>query len=165
MGPNTHISNRQLDPEALGAAVRALEALAHERTVAKLRQEADDVGPTLEPSQDGSYALPYDPASVFLLETMTSITCKTPDYIQDLWPIIYEHISALLSTPTQYSILLIERAVVGLLRICLILASQASIILNGRINMSDIDNSLHCEIKSMSLSTSWQTFHLVSRTP
>ena len=37
------------------------------------------------------------------------------------------HLSALLATPTQYSILLIERAVVGLLRICLILAQKVSI--------------------------------------
>ncbi|CAL1704279.1 unnamed protein product [Somion occarium] len=116
----------QLDPEALVSALRALEALAHERTVLKLRQEADDVV-TLEAGQDGTYSLPYDPASVFLLETMVSITCKTPQHIEDLWPIINEHLSALLSTPTQYSILLIERAVVGLLRICLILADQPSL--------------------------------------
>lgn len=41
-------------------------------------------------------------------------------------PIIFEHISALLFTPTQYSILLIERAVFGLLQICLILADKVS---------------------------------------
>lgn len=35
---------------------------------------------------------------------------------------MFEHISALLSTPEQYSVLLVERAVVGLLRLCLLVA-------------------------------------------
>jgi brefeldin A-resistance guanine nucleotide exchange factor 1 len=119
-----------------------LEALAHERTVARLRQESDDLSSS---SLDGSsHSLPYDPASVFLLETMVSIACQTPHHIDDVWyvnriglenaikrltvdsrrPIVFEHLSALLSSSTQYSILLIERAVVGLLRLCLILAPK-----------------------------------------
>jgi len=121
------------------AAVRALEALAHERTVTRLKQGSDD-GSLL---QNDSAPLPYDPASVFLLETMVSIACQAPQYIQDLWcvngdimnetrflyltrPIVFEHLSALLSTSTQYSVLLVERAVVSLLRICLILAQKVS---------------------------------------
>lgn len=39
-------------------------------------------------------------------------------------PIVFEHLSALLSTPTQYSVLLIERAVVNLLRLCRLLAQK-----------------------------------------
>ncbi|KAG6832717.1 hypothetical protein H0H92_012289 [Tricholoma furcatifolium] len=113
----------QLDADALIAAVRALEALAHERTVARLKQESDD---GLSQSED-IYSLPYDPASVFLLETMVSILCQAPKHIEELWPIIFEHLSALLSTSSQYSILLIERAVVSLLRICLILAQKPSL--------------------------------------
>jgi hypothetical protein len=74
---------RQLDLDALIAAVRALEALAHERTVARLKQESDDI---ISPSHDGhSYTLPYDPASVFLLETMISISCQAPQHIEYLW--------------------------------------------------------------------------------
>ena len=41
-------------------------------------------------------------------------------------PIVFEHLSALLSASTQYSILLIERAVVCLLRLCQILAQKVS---------------------------------------
>lgn len=41
-------------------------------------------------------------------------------------PIVFEHLSALLSSPSQYSILLIERAVVCLLRLCQILAQHVS---------------------------------------
>ncbi|KAG6854954.1 hypothetical protein C0991_009777 [Blastosporella zonata] len=113
----------QLDIDALLAAVRALEALAHERTVARLKQESDD-GMT---HSDDVFSLSYDPASVFFLETMVSILCQAPRHIEELWPIVFEHLSALLSTSTQYSILLIERAVVSLLRICLILAQKPSL--------------------------------------
>ncbi|KZT74208.1 Sec7-domain-containing protein [Daedalea quercina L-15889] len=116
----------QLDVDALVAAIRALEALAHERTVARLKQEADEV-PAGDAYQEGPYTLPYDPASVFLLETMVSIACQTSRHIEELWPVIFEHLSALLSTPLQYSILLIERAVVGLLRLCFILAAKPSL--------------------------------------
>ncbi|KAJ6488639.1 hypothetical protein C8R47DRAFT_978394 [Mycena vitilis] len=116
----------QLDVEALIAAVRALEALAHDRTVARLKQGSDDgsIPPSLD---DEPHSLPYDPASVFLLETMVSIVCQTSQYVEDLWPIVFEHLSALLSTSTQYSFLLIERAVVALLRLCLILAKKPSL--------------------------------------
>ncbi|KAJ7771775.1 hypothetical protein B0H16DRAFT_195217 [Mycena metata] len=116
----------QLDVEALVAAVRALEALAHDRTVARLKQGGDDDS-NHPASDDGPYSLPYDPASVFLLETMVSIACQTSQYIEELWPIVFEHLSALLSTPTQYSFLLIERAVVALLRLCSILAKTPSL--------------------------------------
>lgn len=72
---------RQLDAEALVAAVRALEALAHERTVARLKLESDDVSVP----QGQQYTLQYDPASVFLLETMISISCQAPQHITDVW--------------------------------------------------------------------------------
>lgn len=39
---------------------------------------------------------------------------------------IFEHLSALLSASTHYSVLLIERAVVALLRLALILAQKVS---------------------------------------
>ncbi|KAF8810722.1 Sec7 domain-containing protein [Phlegmacium glaucopus] len=113
----------QLEAEALVAAIRALEALAHERTIAKLKIHSEDM---IAPMDGYPRQLPYDPASVFLLEIMVSITSQAPQYIGDLWPIVFEHLSALLSSSTQYSILLIERAVVCLLRLCQILASTPS---------------------------------------
>ena len=69
--------------EPLVAAVRALEALAHERTVARLKQESSD--PIYETAEEQNVVLPYDPVSIFLLETLVSITCQTPDYIEDVW--------------------------------------------------------------------------------
>lgn len=119
----------QLDSEALVAAIRALEALAHERTITKWKQESDELTTAFNTSSagDGTFTLPYDPASVFLLETMVSITCQTSRYIEELWPILFEHLSALLSASTHYSVLLIERAVVALLRLCLILAQKKTL--------------------------------------
>ncbi|KAG6333981.1 hypothetical protein ID866_5104 [Astraeus odoratus] len=116
----------QLEADALAAAVRALEALAHERTITKLKQEMDDVSVpySQSPADEGPYVLPYDPAAVFLLEMMMSIARKTPKHTEELWPIIFEHLSALLSDAIHYSVLLIERAVVALLRLCLILTQK-----------------------------------------
>ena len=70
---------RHLHVDALIAAVKALEALAHDRTVARLKQEPDDE------KQPNQRTLSYDPASVFLLETMASISCQTSEHIEVLW--------------------------------------------------------------------------------
>jgi brefeldin A-resistance guanine nucleotide exchange factor 1 len=74
---------RKLDLEPLVAAVRSLEALAYERTNTSLRHESDDA--PSDSTDDLSRPLPYDPASVFLLEMMVSIVCKTPEHIEELW--------------------------------------------------------------------------------
>lgn len=81
---------RHLDPDALVAAVRALEALAHERTVARLKLEGDETVQNSQYNQpnrntENQYVLPYDPASVYLLETMVSILRQAPQYIEELW--------------------------------------------------------------------------------
>jgi len=75
--------HRELDLEPLVEAVRSLEALAYERTNTSLQRESDDIP---SDSADASpRPLPYDPASVFLLEMMVSIVCKTPAHIEELW--------------------------------------------------------------------------------
>lgn len=74
--------------DALIAAVRALEALAHERTVTRVKQESDDIHTSFNNgghNVDGNYVLPYDPACIFLLETMISILRQTPQHIEELW--------------------------------------------------------------------------------
>ena len=38
-----------------------------------------------EPVDEESFTLPYDPVSIFLLETMVSISYQTPQYIEDTW--------------------------------------------------------------------------------
>jgi brefeldin A-resistance guanine nucleotide exchange factor 1 len=69
--------------EPLVAAVRSLEALAYERTNTSLRHEPDDT--TSDSADELPRPLPYDPASVFLLEMMVSIVSKTPEHIEELW--------------------------------------------------------------------------------
>ncbi|EJD05730.1 Sec7-domain-containing protein [Fomitiporia mediterranea MF3/22] len=121
-----------LSGDALVWAVRALEALAHERTVARLKQEIDDTTAPNSPtpsrkSQPPPQSLSYDPASAFLLEMMVSIITKTPQYIDETWPVVYEHLSALLSSATSYNILLVERAIAGLWRLLLVIADKPAL--------------------------------------
>lgn len=47
---------------------------------------------------------------------------------------MFEHLSALLSSAPQYSILLIERAVFSLLRLCQLLADKVTISISDEIN-------------------------------
>ena len=86
------MNRRHLDLDALVAAVRALEALAHERTVARLKLEGDEMVQNTQYSRsgrdsEGQYVLSYDPASVYLLETMVSILRQTPKHIEELWSV------------------------------------------------------------------------------
>ncbi|KAG9093300.1 GDP/GTP exchange factor for ARF [Ceratobasidium sp. UAMH 11750] len=120
-----------LEPAALVAAMKALQALADRRASLKAdlpsRDEAQ-AGPTTpvspSPSND---QLPYDPTSVFLLETMVSIAVQTPAHIDEIWPIVFDHLSTILSSSLRYSVLLVERAVVGLLRLCRVASSKSSL--------------------------------------
>ncbi|KAL5490206.1 GEA2 [Sanghuangporus weigelae] len=120
-----------LGNESLVWAVKALEALAHERTVARLKQEIDDTVAPNSPNPSRKNATPqtlsYDPGSVYLLEMMVSIITRTPQYIEETWPVAYEHLSSLLSSASSYSILLIERAVAGLWRLLLVIADKPSL--------------------------------------
>ncbi|KAF8577240.1 Sec7-domain-containing protein [Ramaria rubella] len=111
-----------LDLSSLIAALRALHMVADRRAAGRLAALSAQ-GP-----DDGvlDVPLPYDPASVFLLEMMVSIACQTPQHIEDVWPVVFEYLSTLLSSAARYSMLLIERAVVGLLRLCLIVAEKSS---------------------------------------
>ncbi|QRW03698.1 Sec7 guanine nucleotide exchange factor [Ceratobasidium sp. AG-Ba] len=73
------------------------------------------VGPTTPISTSPpTEQLPYDPTSVFLLEMMVSIAVQTPQHIDEIWPIVFEHLSIILSSSARYSVLLVERAVVGI---------------------------------------------------
>ncbi|CAI2169955.1 2331_t:CDS:10 [Funneliformis geosporum] len=61
----------------------------------------------------------YDPASVFFLELMINVTLQNRDRIHYLWPILFEHITGILRESQNNSILLVERTVVALLRLCI----------------------------------------------
>lgn len=86
---------------------------------------------------------------------LTNISIEELDIDQLLRPVVFEHLSALLSTPLQYSILLIERAVVSLLRICVILATKVHVQARWSVLtvLTSDPSSLRCETKS--------TFHSI----
>ncbi|WVQ71161.1 hypothetical protein IAR50_000686 [Cryptococcus sp. DSM 104548] len=111
-----------LPGEALLPALRAIRTLAESRTTDKLQARTEQRGETGSPVLGARYEgqLPYDPACVFHLEMMVSLASKGTQHIAETWPIIFEYISELLSSAQSYSVLLIERAVVGLLRLCLV---------------------------------------------
>ncbi|GJJ12038.1 hypothetical protein Clacol_006279 [Clathrus columnatus] len=112
----------QLNLESLLSALRGINSIA-ERRNADLMAYVKADGPE---NAVLDAPLPYDPAMVFLLEIMVSISCQTPQHIEEIWPTVFENISSLLSSATLHSFLLVERAIVGLMRLCLISADKAS---------------------------------------
>ena len=73
--------------------MRALEALAYERTVARLKQDLDDTAPANSNSaRVNSHVLMYDPAAVYLLETMISIAAKTVLRVEEIWYVVCIHL-------------------------------------------------------------------------
>lgn len=88
--------------------------------------------------------LSYDPAAVYLLETIISLVSKQTQYLEETWcvisinmkrivlilsrPIVYEHLSALLASASNYNSILVERAVAGLWRLMLIISDTVSFI-------------------------------------
>lgn len=81
-----------------------------------------------------------------------SFLAQYPSDILYFRPIVFEHISALLSAATQYSVLLIERAVVGLFRLCSIIVDKVSPACVVRKFISFLLRSLPCETKFSLLS-------------
>ncbi|PWN47694.1 Sec7-domain-containing protein [Violaceomyces palustris] len=113
---------KHLDHDSLLWAVQALKDLADNLTVDKVaaRQRALADG-SLTPTQQVSLRgqLPYEPSSIFAIETMINVATSPVEArkIQETWPIALEHISAVLRTSKSYHPLVIEREVVGLLRL------------------------------------------------
>jgi brefeldin A-resistance guanine nucleotide exchange factor 1 len=114
------ILNLQVEP--LIRALRAIRSLAEVRTTHRLEPRNTPDGLLRFDGQ-----LPYDPACVFHLEMMVSLAAHGTEHIAETWPIIFEYIATLLSSAQSYSVLLIERAVVGLLRLCLIVSDHPAL--------------------------------------
>lgn len=111
-----------LGVDSLIPALRAIRQLAEARTTQRLAPRETPDGPR---HFDGQ--LPYDPACAFHLEMMVSLAAHGKEHIAESWPIIFEYISALLNSAQSYPDLLIERAVVGLLRLCLAVSEQSEL--------------------------------------
>ncbi|KAG0170045.1 GDP/GTP exchange factor for ARF [Apophysomyces sp. BC1015] len=68
--------------------------------------------------------IPYDPATVLFLEFMITMTSRNSDMIQSLWPYATEYIFRILENAEKQSVLVVERTVVGLLRLCIRIATE-----------------------------------------
>ena len=147
----------QLDMEALLPALKAIRALAETRTTGRLLARSE---PRVEgggsPHRRHEGQLAYDPACVFHLEMMVSLASRNKQHIAETWPIIFEYLSSLLSSAQSYSVLLIERAVVGLLRLCLVVSETVCSCRHVRQLLTD---SPHFETSCTSPSTSFDPCH------
>ncbi|KZT56706.1 Sec7-domain-containing protein [Calocera cornea HHB12733] len=101
-----------LSGEPLLAVLRGLRVAADHTTVEKLK------------SRRHQAQLPYDPTSSFFLEVMVSIALKTREQISETWEIVFEYISVILSHSDKFSVLLVERTVVDLLKLCQVVAEE-----------------------------------------
>ena len=125
--PNPAADTRNLELDALLPALRAIRHLAEQRTTARLAARTEvrsETGSPILAPREGQ--LRYDPACVFLLEMMVSIGCRGKKHIAETWPILFEYLEQVLGSAQSYSVLFIERAVVGLLRLCLIVSESVS---------------------------------------
>jgi brefeldin A-resistance guanine nucleotide exchange factor 1 len=142
-------ADRSLEVDALLSALLAIRTLAEARTTNKLHVTTHTrEGVSQTERFEGQ--LPYDPACVFHLEMMVSLASRGKQHIGETWyvaclmlmkslicrPIIFEYISSLLNSAQSFSVLLIERAVVGLLRLCLIVSETVSRLLRKEADVS-----------------------------
>ncbi|KAK5816093.1 hypothetical protein F5H01DRAFT_343687 [Linnemannia elongata] len=109
--------------EELFTDIRLLEDLPLTQLMEAIKFVADgnSVVKTTKPPTPSKL---YNPASVFFLELMISLTVQNRYRVQALWPIVFEHLSDIIREAGSQSVLLVERAVVGLLRLCIRLAHK-----------------------------------------
>ena len=107
--------------EELFSDIRLLEDLPLTQLMEAIKFVADGNSVTKSTKSPTPSKL-YNPASVFFLELMISLTVQNRYRVQALWPIVFEHLSDIIREAGSQSVLLVERAVVGLLRLCIRLA-------------------------------------------
>ncbi|KAF9199600.1 GDP/GTP exchange factor for ARF [Haplosporangium sp. Z 27] len=107
--------------EELFTDIRLLEDLPLTQLMEAIKFVADGNSVTMVNKPPAPSKM-YNPASVFFLELMISLTVQNRYRIQALWPIVFEHLSDIIREAGSQSVLLVERAVVGLLRLCIRLA-------------------------------------------
>jgi brefeldin A-resistance guanine nucleotide exchange factor 1 len=92
-----------------------------ERLRPSLRLSDGDAGQHLEPSKGARRRDLVRPRA----HSPSGNSCSEADTLCDR-PLVFDHLSHVLSTAESHSILLIERAVVGLLRLCSAISSEVS---------------------------------------
>ncbi|CAO3585256.1 unnamed protein product [Absidia cylindrospora] len=82
------------------------------------------VGYDHETVKNADKSIPYDPATVLFLEFMITITIRNHNRIDILWPYATGYIFEILEHAEKQSVLVVERTVVGLLRLCIRIAAK-----------------------------------------
>ncbi|CAJ0745271.1 24891_t:CDS:10 [Entrophospora sp. SA101] len=127
---------RTLGQESLKNLMKALKFIADGNTTTKINDVTKlsyppiphTTHPTSTDQQQSPKSSSYDPAAVFFLELMINVTLQNRDRIQYLWPILFGHITDILKESQNNSILLVERTVVALLRLCIHLTHKDEMI-------------------------------------
>ncbi|RCH92537.1 GDP/GTP exchange factor for ARF, partial [Rhizopus stolonifer] len=96
----------------------------HTETLVCLLKAIRSVGYDTGVMKKATIAIPYDPATVLFLEFMITITVRNADRIEELWPYATEYIFGILDFADKQSVLVVERTVVGMLRLCICSASR-----------------------------------------
>ncbi|CAO3672875.1 unnamed protein product [Rhizopus microsporus] len=82
------------------------------------------VGYDSEAMKKSTVTIPYDPATVLFLEFMVTITVRNADRIEELWSYATDYMFGILDFAEKQSVLVVERTVVGLLRLCISAAAR-----------------------------------------
>jgi brefeldin A-resistance guanine nucleotide exchange factor 1 len=93
-------------------------------TLQYLLKAIRSVGYDTEQMKKATVTIPYDPATVLFLEFVVTITVRNADHISELWALATDYIFGILEYAEKQSVLVVERTVVGLLRLCICSAAR-----------------------------------------
>ncbi|KAF7725729.1 GDP/GTP exchange factor for ARF [Apophysomyces ossiformis] len=102
------ISSGGLAIEPMQALMTAIQTVGYDKTVI----------------ENATSPVPYDPATVLFLEFMITTVSRNTGKIQSLWPYATVYMFGILENAEKQSVLVVERAVVGLLRLCICVATE-----------------------------------------
>ncbi|CDS10527.1 hypothetical protein LRAMOSA03202 [Lichtheimia ramosa] len=90
-----------------------------DETLVALMTAMQEVGYNTKESESPEETTPYNPVTVLFLEFIVSIAIRNGDRIQLLWPYAVDYIFSVLKHADKQSVLVVERTVVALLRLCI----------------------------------------------
>ncbi|KAI9005729.1 hypothetical protein DFJ74DRAFT_691912 [Hyaloraphidium curvatum] len=82
----------------------------------------------LPESNTASPSVKYNAAAAFFLDIMVNVVIQNRDRVKTLWPIVFDHINTILTNSAAYPPLLVERAVVSLLRLSIRVAHKEEMV-------------------------------------
>ncbi|KAI9144046.1 hypothetical protein BKA69DRAFT_1122695 [Paraphysoderma sedebokerense] len=133
-----------LDDETLTYLLKALISVSmkpSENSERRMDHEKESGQTVTTPSQKGEMSKqPYNPSACYFLESVIYITIQNRDRVELIWPIVFEFISGMLKSAASCHTALIERAVVGLLRLSIRLVHKPEMMPNILKSLEIIQN-------------------------